>query len=112
MTGGELRAASDADAVRWVERAEWNSHSALVLDPITVRVIEKGWQMAQTAQERRSGKAMSSARRVLWRAAALAVVLLVLIGGVGFLLRPVSYFDGWMYLQRGSYRDRKPHRAG
>jgi ADP-ribose pyrophosphatase YjhB (NUDIX family) len=47
VTGGELRAASDADAVRWVERAEWNSHSALVLDPITVRVIEKGWQRAQ-----------------------------------------------------------------
>jgi len=44
ITGGELRAASDADAVRWVERSEWNSHSALVLDPITVRVIEKGWQ--------------------------------------------------------------------
>jgi len=48
VTGGELRAASDADAVRWVERAEWSSHSALVLDPITVRVIEKGWQRAQT----------------------------------------------------------------
>ncbi len=47
VTGGELRAASDADAVRWVERAEWNSHSALVLDPITVRVMEKGWQRAQ-----------------------------------------------------------------
>ena len=47
VTGGELRAASDADAVRWVERTEWNSHSALVLDPITVRVIEKGWQRAQ-----------------------------------------------------------------
>ena len=47
VTGGELRAASDADAVRWVERAEWNSHSALVLDPITVRVIEKGWQISQ-----------------------------------------------------------------
>jgi 8-oxo-dGTP diphosphatase len=47
VTGGELRAASDADAVRWVERAEWNSHSALVLDAITVRVIEKGWQRAQ-----------------------------------------------------------------
>jgi ADP-ribose pyrophosphatase YjhB (NUDIX family) len=46
LTGGELRAASDADAVRWVERAEWNSHSALVLDPITVRVLEKGWQRA------------------------------------------------------------------
>jgi mutator protein MutT len=47
VTGGELQAASDADAVRWVERAEWNSHSALLLDPISARVIEKGWQMAQ-----------------------------------------------------------------
>jgi ADP-ribose pyrophosphatase YjhB (NUDIX family) len=47
VSGGQLRAASDADAVRWVERAEWNSHSALKLDPITVRVIEKGWQRAQ-----------------------------------------------------------------
>jgi 8-oxo-dGTP diphosphatase len=47
VTGGELRAASDADAVQWVERAQWNSHSALKLDPITVRVIEKGWQRAQ-----------------------------------------------------------------
>jgi 8-oxo-dGTP diphosphatase len=47
VTGGELRAASDADAVRWVERTEWNSHSALVLDPITVRVLEKGWQRAE-----------------------------------------------------------------
>ena len=50
VTGGELRAASDADEVRWVERAEWNSHSALRLDPITVRVIEKGWQRAQALQ--------------------------------------------------------------
>jgi ADP-ribose pyrophosphatase YjhB (NUDIX family) len=49
VVGGELRAASDADAVRWVERAEWNSHSALRLDPITVRVIESGWQRAQGA---------------------------------------------------------------
>lgn len=48
VKGGELRAASDADAVRWVERAEWNSNSALILDPSTVRVLEKGWQMAQT----------------------------------------------------------------
>jgi len=47
VTGGTLRAASDAGAVRWVERAEWNSHSALILDPITVRVIEKGWQRAR-----------------------------------------------------------------
>jgi 8-oxo-dGTP diphosphatase len=47
VTGGDLRAASDAAAVRWVERSEWNSHSSLVLDPITVRVIEKGWQRAE-----------------------------------------------------------------
>ncbi len=47
VVGGELLAASDADAVRWVERAEWNSHSALMLDPVTVRVIEMGWQRAQ-----------------------------------------------------------------
>ncbi len=46
VTGGDLRAASDAAAARWVERAEWNSHSALVLDPVTVRVIEAAWQRA------------------------------------------------------------------
>jgi len=48
VTGGELRAASDADAVRWIERAEWNApqQTLLALDPITVRVIEKGWQRA------------------------------------------------------------------
>jgi mutator protein MutT len=52
VTGGQLQAASDADAVRWVERAEWNSHSALQLDPITVRVIETGWQRAQELERR------------------------------------------------------------
>jgi hypothetical protein len=45
-----LQAASDADAVRWVERAEWNSHSALKLDPVTVRVIEMGWQKARALE--------------------------------------------------------------
>src|SRR6266568_6427976 len=43
VVDGDLLAASDADAVRWVERPEWNSHSALLLDPITTRVIEAGW---------------------------------------------------------------------
>ena len=51
VTGGLLQAASDADAVRWVERAEWNgqdaSGGALNLDPIMARVIEMGWQRAQ-----------------------------------------------------------------
>jgi 8-oxo-dGTP diphosphatase len=50
VVGGEMRAASDAEAVRWVERAEWNSHSALKLDPITVRVIEAGWQRARVLE--------------------------------------------------------------
>ena len=52
VVGGFLRAGSDADEVRWVERAEWNSHSVLVLDPVTVRVIEAGWQRARTLEER------------------------------------------------------------
>jgi 8-oxo-dGTP diphosphatase len=50
VEGGEPRAASDADEVRWVERAEWNSHSALRLDPIAVRVIEAGWQLARALE--------------------------------------------------------------
>jgi len=54
VVGGELRAASDADAVRWVERSEWNkpddSVGALKLDPVTVRVIEGGWRAAQKSQ--------------------------------------------------------------
>jgi len=53
VVGGRLLAASDADAVRWVERAQWNSHSALALEPITVRVIEAGWQRAQALEEER-----------------------------------------------------------
>jgi mutator protein MutT len=57
VTNGQLQAASDADAVRWVERAEWNSHSALRLDPVTVRVIEMGWQRTQALEaERREGR--------------------------------------------------------
>jgi 8-oxo-dGTP diphosphatase len=50
VLGGTLKAASDADEVRWVERAEWNSHSALVLDPVTVRVMEAGWQRAKALE--------------------------------------------------------------
>jgi 8-oxo-dGTP diphosphatase len=53
VVGGTLHAASDAAAVRWVERAEWNSHSVLALDPITVRVIEAGWQRAKALNRSR-----------------------------------------------------------
>jgi ADP-ribose pyrophosphatase YjhB (NUDIX family) len=44
---GEARAASDADAVRWTERTDWLCPSPLALDPITVRVVEAGWQRAR-----------------------------------------------------------------
>lgn len=44
VVAGSLHAASDAEAVRWFERTEWNANSAL--DPDTVRVIEAGWQRA------------------------------------------------------------------
>jgi len=54
VTGGILQAASDADDVRWAERAEWNSHSALKLDPVTARIIELGWQRSQQLQGRES----------------------------------------------------------
>jgi 8-oxo-dGTP diphosphatase len=47
VEGGTLLAASDAEAVRWVERAEWNSHSILRIDPIATRVIETAWQRAR-----------------------------------------------------------------
>jgi 8-oxo-dGTP diphosphatase len=47
VTGGALQAASDADAVRWVEREEWNGGDALRLDTITARVIEAGWKMSR-----------------------------------------------------------------
>lgn len=48
--GGVLLPGSDAAAARWVERAEWNSHSALRIDPITTRVIEAAWQRARTME--------------------------------------------------------------
>lgn len=50
VIGGNLKAASDAEEVRWVNRAEWNSHSALQLEPITVRVIEAAWHRAQAIE--------------------------------------------------------------
>ena len=51
VVGGTLAAADDAAAVRWVERADWSSHSALVLDPITVRLIEAAWQRARQLEK-------------------------------------------------------------
>ena len=55
VTGGELKAASDADEARWVERAEWSGESAMKLDPILVRVIEAGWQRARAIELKAEG---------------------------------------------------------
>jgi ADP-ribose pyrophosphatase YjhB (NUDIX family) len=51
VTGGNLQAASDAEAARWVERAEWMG-AELGLDPVAVRVIEAGWRSAQEWEKR------------------------------------------------------------
>ena len=46
VTGGQLGAASDADAVHWAERSEWVHPGGLGLDAVASRVIEKGWRRA------------------------------------------------------------------
>jgi ADP-ribose pyrophosphatase YjhB (NUDIX family) len=45
VTSGVACAASDAADVYWAEPAEWRAPEPLHLDPITLRVIEAGWQM-------------------------------------------------------------------
>lgn len=62
VVGGDLLAASDAAAVRWIERSEWTEaasvHSldqaskpgGLHLDPLTARIIEAGWQRARALE--------------------------------------------------------------
>jgi 8-oxo-dGTP diphosphatase len=49
VTGGKLEPSSDASEVAWVNRAEWKDTNFYSLEPITVQVIEKGWQMALEA---------------------------------------------------------------
>ncbi len=46
---GEATAASDAAALRWATRDQWQSANPHNLEPITIQVIEKAWQMAQSA---------------------------------------------------------------
>jgi ADP-ribose pyrophosphatase YjhB (NUDIX family) len=47
FVGGDgLQAGSDADEVRWAERAELSDNS-LEVDAVTVRVIEAGWRQAR-----------------------------------------------------------------
>ena len=51
--GGDLQAASDAAAVRWVERSEWTASGSLDLEPVAVRVIEAGWRRDRELEGKR-----------------------------------------------------------
>jgi 8-oxo-dGTP diphosphatase len=48
VTGGTLKAASDAADARWIQREELNSHSVYRVAPGTVAVIEKAFQLASS----------------------------------------------------------------
>ena len=73
VVGWGTGAASDADAVRWVERAEWNSHSALRLDPVT-RSRHRG----RLAESTKSGSEFHGG--TMKRFAQFVVLLLVVLG--------------------------------
>lgn len=47
VLGGELKAASDADAVRWAAPEDWAGENLLGLDAVTVRVMDRAWRRAQ-----------------------------------------------------------------
>lgn len=46
VVGGDLKANSDADAVRWISRGEWSTINTQ-FDSVMRRVIEAGWQRLQ-----------------------------------------------------------------
>ncbi len=48
VKGGSFAAGSDAEEARWVARADLGSESPLQLDPVTLRVLEKAWERAET----------------------------------------------------------------
>jgi 8-oxo-dGTP diphosphatase len=49
VISGQLQPASDAQAVGWITRSEWYDANPFALEAITMQVIEKGWQMSQSA---------------------------------------------------------------
>jgi len=46
VVGGDLKANSDADAVRWISRGEWSTINTQ-FDSVMRRVIEAAWQRLQ-----------------------------------------------------------------
>ncbi len=49
VLSGQAEAASDAAAIHWATPDEWQTSNPHHLEPITIQVIEKGWQQARTA---------------------------------------------------------------
>jgi ADP-ribose pyrophosphatase YjhB (NUDIX family) len=49
VVSGEAEAASDAEEIAWISRAEWLDTNPYMLESIAVQVIERGWQMAKDA---------------------------------------------------------------
>ncbi len=93
VTGGELKAASDAAAVRWTERTEWNNHSRPRARSHHHAGNRKGMGHGAGARSERDNRTMKWARRLLG-----IVLILVVIAGVGFYLRPIGCLIAWMYL--------------
>jgi len=56
VVGGALAASSDAAEARWVDRSEWIDSNSYQLDPVAVRVIEAGWQLAQQISSTKGSK--------------------------------------------------------
>ncbi len=46
IRSGQPQASSDAEAICWASPHEWHHSNPYALEPITIQVIEKGWQMA------------------------------------------------------------------
>jgi len=49
MVSGVAQAASDAAAIHWATPEEWQISNPHHLEPLTIQVIEKGWQQARSA---------------------------------------------------------------
>jgi len=49
VLSGVAKAATDAAAIHWAEPDEWQVNNPHHLEPITIQVIEKGWQQARSA---------------------------------------------------------------
>jgi len=49
ILSGVAKADTDAAAIHWATRDEWQISNPHNLEPLTIQVIEKGWQQARSA---------------------------------------------------------------